>query len=321
MSVRVHYFCSVVSYTPEQDVFGVQVVCVGCIVFREFNRVGSHNVIEDFSSVNSRTVVSFKNRSHVHIQHGSFRQVHANVAQQVETVDADVVIETLRFVFFQDTRILVVAGRYIVANHFTATAYVQVIVLVVSEIFKHFVVPVYIRVSVRIQSRNRVGYFLCRVIRGDSRVVVELRFVVQIHVRHPVNRFRNFGRHRETRFMTERYFRSTFHPFLGGNHDNPVSAFGSVQGGSRSIFQHGELFDVIRFDTSQVVSGNFKTVQQNQRALSVTESGNPANEEFGVVFTRFPRTLVRYHPCHTTSERSGQVRRGYFQLFGVDSVD
>ena len=301
--------------------FSVQVIGIRSIIFREFNRVGSHYIVKNGSCIHSRTVVSFKYRSHVHIKNRCAGKAYTNITQQIETVNANVIVEVLRFIFFQDTSIFIVAGRQIVTNHFTTTTYVQVIVLVVGVVLEHFSVPVNIRISIFVQTGNGIRNFLSGIIRSYCGVVVELCFIVQVHISNTVNCFGNLGRHRETRFVAERYLRSTFYPFFRGNHDNPVSTLGPIQSSCGSIFQHGKLFDVIRFYTSQVIGRYFKTIQQNQRTLSITESGNPTNEEFCVIFTRFTRTLIRDHPCHTTCKCSGQVRRGNFQLFGVDSVD
>ncbi len=117
---------------------------------------------------------------------------------------------------------------------------------------EHDVVPVEVRIGILVEVVNRVLNFLRAVIWLKQGVVVELGFIVQVHVGHSVNRLQHFCGGRKPGVRTEGDLGLSCNSFLGSNHDNSICPFGSIQSGRGGILQYGELLNVVGIYTGQV---------------------------------------------------------------------
>ena len=131
----------------------------------------------------------------------------------------------------------------------TTSTYIQIIILIICEILKQLIIPIYIGISIWINPINRVLYFLCFIIRRQQRIVIKLRLIIQLHVSDTIHCLGNFSRCRKTWFMTERNTRFSFLPFLRSHHDNTICSFWPIKSSRSCILQYWKLFYIIRLYT------------------------------------------------------------------------
>ena len=305
----------------EQYVLHARELLVRLIHHGELNGVTVHHVVEDGGGILDRSRIVLEHRVHVDLHARGARQVDVHLGHEVETVDVDVVLEVVGAVLLQDTRILVVGHRHVVTGDLTATVGIERIVLVVGHLLEHLVVPVDVGIDHGVDARDRILDLLCRIAGRDDRVVVVLRLVVHAHVGHTVDHLRQLRRHRDLRLVTERHRELALASLLGRHGDHTVRTLRTVEGGRRRILQNREVLDVVGLHVGQIVGRDLEAVEQDQRALGISERGDTADEELGIVAAGLTAALVRDKARDTPRQRCGEVARRHLQFLGIDRLD
>ena len=102
---------------------------------------------------------------------------------------------------------------------------------------------------------------------------------------------------------------------LGGHEHHAVRTAAAVDGRCGGVLEHREALDVGRVDLAQVA---FQSVDQHQGAAVGAERADAAHPEFGDVPPRLTARLDGNHARDAAAERVDDIRRGQFEVFGVD---
>ena len=102
---------------------------------------------------------------------------------------------------------------------------------------------------------------------------------------------------------------------LGGHEHHAVRTAAAVDGRCGGVLEHREALDVGRVDLAQVA---FQAVDQHQGAAVGAERADAAHPEFGDVPPRLTARLDGNHARDAAAERVDDIRRGQFEVFGVD---
>ena len=186
------------------------------------------------------------------------------------------------------------------------------------HILEHDFVPIVGRIHPRRISWVTRPLNLGQGVSGTSqRITGRLRLIVHPHISfwiHHVNVTRWHGSHR---LVTNGGIYAPCLPFLRSHQNHPVRPSGPVHRRSWRILQYRKTLDIPRYHTSQVQTGRFHPVNQNQRLRRTIGWTDTPDIKLCVhlLFSQRPGStscLPTNDTSNFTGKRGGQVTTGGF---------
>ena len=154
----------------------------------------------------------------------------------------------------------------IILHQFRTSANIHSHAVVYRVIFKQNIIPVIRRIYIGGIPRVSGALNFCQGIsRSSIRITRQQGFIIHAHISFRVYHLNLFRWHRSHRFVTHRGVHASRLTFFCGHQNNPVCPPGSIHRRGRSILQHGKTFNILWNHTSQVQTGRFYPIDQNQR--------------------------------------------------------
>ena len=245
----------------------------------ECYRIGLHDDLIQIGSGIVRTFFVTDLRHHTQVDGGRIGQLIRDVVLEVIFPVVDVgAIVIIRSV--QQSGIVVCLQTHIVSHARTTSLYVYVGTLVEITVSENQIIPVNIRIHIRIYSACRVGDLFFRIFRGSNlrRASGLGSFIIGLHIGGSISKFHPVHR-TEIRSLQRHINRClrVFSTALCRYQHYTVSTTVTINSRCRSIFQQRKAFNRLCRNSVQVVRRDFYSIQQDQRSGTSAESIDTTN--------------------------------------------
>ena len=163
---------------------------------------------------------------------------------------------------------------HIICHTRTTTLKINIGTLIVVSFLKNQIIPIHIRVYIRIQSFFSIQNLFFRIfrIRDRSQTSSLSRFIVSTHKGRSVCKFHYIHRTEVRCLQRNIYLRFwVFRTTFCSNQHHTIRTSVTVNSRCRSIFQQRKTFDRFCRNTVQVRGWNFHSIQQNQWGRTSSE--------------------------------------------------
>ena len=167
---------------------------------RKINRIGSHNSTEYIAY--AITILSCQRTMHIiqlyiQVKRNGRRlremKIHVVLERIFHVVYIIFIREEVTGTIFQHSGFMIHIDIHKISNFRCTSTYIKIRFLIKCRIFEDLLVPVHIRINIRIQIMNRTIYFFIRIEHSPCSLIGN-RFIVQTHISGSVNNFRFLSR-------------------------------------------------------------------------------------------------------------------------------
>ena len=208
-----------------------------------------------------------------------------------------------------------------VSNLRCTATHIEIGTLVPRCILENFLIPIYVRIHVRVKSTHRAVDFVFR-IKQIARPLVCHRLVIHAHKGNAVYGFGYVDGCVYPAFYTHADNRTVeVGTRFGLDNEHSVGATRTIHGRCCGVFENRETLNNFRVDGVKVVLSYFHAVHHDEWRGCTIHGRHATHKEVGTIVSWFAAALIGDNTRQPTSKGGGKACCRHFQVVGPNGLD